>query len=74
MHARIRTWFPFAIQIVAHIHPDCRATRICLNGREWLARTTDAVGLGSVRRDNCFMWLEDPHRAQQPMDQQVQAG
>ena len=60
MHARIQTWFPFAIQI-------------CLNGREWLARSMDAAGLGYVRRDNCFTWLENPVRAQQLMDQQVQA-
>jgi hypothetical protein len=32
MHARIQSWFPFAIQI-------------CLNGREWLARQMDAAGL-----------------------------
>ncbi len=60
MHARIQTWFPFAIQI-------------CLNGREWLARTMDAAGLGYRRRDNCFTWLEDPLRAQCLMDRQVQA-
>jgi hypothetical protein len=33
MHARIQTWFPFAVQI-------------CLNGREWLARSMDAAHLG----------------------------
>ncbi len=60
MHARIQTWFPFAIQI-------------CLNGREWLARAMDAAGLGYVRRDNCFTRLEDPLRTQQLMDRQVQA-
>jgi hypothetical protein len=60
MHARIQTWFPFAIQI-------------CLNGREWLARAMDAAGLGYMRRDNCFTRLEDPLRAQQLMDRQVQA-
>jgi hypothetical protein len=60
MHARIQTWFPFAVQI-------------CLNGREWLARAMDAAGLGYVRRDNCFTRLEDPIRAQQLMDCQVQA-
>ena len=60
MHARIQTWFPFAIQV-------------CVNGREWLARTMDTAGLGYVRRDNCFTWLENPLRAQQLMKQQVQA-
>ena len=60
MHARIQTWFPFSIQV-------------CLNGREWLARAMDAAGLGYVRRDNCFVWLEDVARAQRLMDRQVQA-
>jgi hypothetical protein len=60
MHARIQTWFPFAIQV-------------CLNGREWLARSMDAAGIGYVQRDNCFTWIEDPARAQLLMDQQVEA-
>jgi hypothetical protein len=60
MHARIQTWFPFAIQV-------------CLNGREWLARTMDAAGSAYVRRDNCFTWLQDPIQAQRLMDRQVQA-
>lgn len=60
MHARIQTWFPFSIQV-------------CLNGREWLARTMDAAGLDYVQRDNCFVWLEDAERAQHLMDRQVQA-
>jgi hypothetical protein len=55
MHARIQTWFPFAIQI-------------CLNGREWLARSMDAAGIGYVQRDNCFIWLEYPEWAQQLLD------
>lgn len=58
MHARIQTWFPFAIQI-------------CINGREWLAHSMDAAGLGYSRRDNCFTWLENPPRAQRMMDRQV---
>jgi hypothetical protein len=60
MHARIQTWFPFAIQI-------------CLNGREWLARSMDAAGIGYRQRENCFTWLEDAERAQRLMDQQVRA-
>jgi len=58
MGARIQTWFPFAIQI-------------CLNGREWLARSMNAAGLGYEQRDNCFTWLEDASRAQRLMDRQV---
>jgi hypothetical protein len=60
MHARIQTWFPFSIQI-------------CLNGREWLARSMDAAGIGYVQRDNCFTRLEDLKRAQRLMDRQVRA-
>jgi hypothetical protein len=48
--ARIQTWLPFRIQI-------------CLNGREWLARSMDAAGLRYAQRDNCFTWLEHPARA-----------
>jgi hypothetical protein len=58
MHARIQTWFPFSIQI-------------CLNGREWLARSMDAARVKYVRRDNCFTWLKHPAQAQQLMDQQL---
>jgi hypothetical protein len=58
MHARIQTWFPFAIQV-------------CINGREWLARSMDAAGLRYQRRDNCFTWLQDAERAQRMMDRQV---
>jgi hypothetical protein len=32
MHARIQTWIPFAVQV-------------CINGREWLARSMNAAGL-----------------------------
>ena len=41
LNARIRSWFPFPIQI-------------CLNGREWLARQMDGAGLSYARQDNCF--------------------
>ncbi len=58
MHARIQTWFPFAIQL-------------CLNGREWLARQMKAAGLKFVRADNCFPWVEDWARAQRLLDRQL---
>ena len=60
MSARIQTWLPFRIQI-------------CLNGREWLARSMDAAGLRYLQRDNCFTWLEDPERAQRLMDEQLRS-
>jgi hypothetical protein len=60
MSARIQTWLPFRIQI-------------CVNGREWLARSMDAAGLRYVQRDNCFTWLEHPERVQQLMDRQLRS-
>jgi hypothetical protein len=51
MHARLQTWFPFTMQV-------------CMNGREWLARTLDREGLGYRKSDNCFRWLADAERAQ----------
>jgi hypothetical protein len=59
MHARIQTWFPFYIQV-------------CINGREWLARRMDCAGIGYVRQDNCFPWVEDPQRVQRLLDEQLQ--
>jgi len=56
MHGRIQTWFPFSIQV-------------CLNGRSWLARQMDRIGMEYHRRENCFVWLEDVAGAQQLMDQ-----
>ena len=43
MHARIQTWLPFSV-------------RICLNGREWLARQLDAAAL-PYRRHSPFPGL-----------------
>lgn len=58
-NARIQTWFPFNVQI-------------CMNGREWLARQMERLGLGFERSDNCFIRLDDPRRAQQLMDRQLE--
>jgi hypothetical protein len=60
MHARIQTWFPFAVYI-------------CLNGRAWLARQLDQAGIAYQRRDNGFTWLQDVAQAQALADQQLQA-
>ncbi len=57
MSARIQTWLPFTIYI-------------CLNGREWLARQMDGVGMKYKRIENCFTWLEDVEAAQKLMDEQ----
>jgi hypothetical protein len=58
LHARIQTWFPFAIQI-------------CLNGREWLACQMQAAGLHYLRQDNCFPWIANWTKAQHLMDRQL---
>ena len=59
MHLRLQTWFPF--QLV-----------VCLNGRQWLARQMDRAHLDYLQRDNCFVWLRDPVRAQRLADRQLQ--
>jgi len=61
MSARIQTWFPFDIYV-------------CLNGREWLARQMDRAGMKYRQEENCFLWIEDPQRAQRVMGEQVHAG
>ncbi len=58
MHGRIQTWFPFTI-------------RVCLNGREWLARQMDHEGLRYVRADNCFVRIERPAEAQRLLNAQL---
>jgi hypothetical protein len=58
MYVRLQTWFPFEMQVY-------------LNGREWLARTMDQEGLKYRRGDNKILWVEDWHRAQELLDQQL---
>lgn len=58
MHARIQTWFPFAVQVG-------------LNGREWLSRQLDGAGLSYQRRGNKFLNIEDFAKAQALLDRQL---
>lgn len=58
MNARIQTWFPFPIQI-------------CVNGREWLGTRMRQEGLGFVAAGNCFPMVENWHKAQQLLDEQL---
>jgi hypothetical protein len=58
MNARIQSWFPFNIQV-------------CINGREWLARQMDRMGLRYQRQENCFPWIEQIEKAQGVMDRQL---
>jgi hypothetical protein len=57
-HVRVQTWFPFTVDI-------------CLNGRDRLARQMDAAGLAYRQRDNCFVWVQDPARAQALLEEQL---
>ncbi len=58
LHVRLQTWFPFSVHV-------------CLNGREWLARQMDAAGIDYRQRDNCFVEIADPAKAQSLMDRQL---
>lgn len=58
MHLRLQTWFPFTIHV-------------CVNGREWLARSLDARGIGYLRRANCLVDVEDFAMAQKLLDRQL---
>ena len=59
MHVRLQSWLPFTQYIY-------------INGREWLSRSLDAAGIHSLRKENCFVQLDDIQKAQQLLDQQVQ--
>jgi hypothetical protein len=58
MHFRLQTWFPFTIWL-------------CMNGREWLARAMDKAGIGYLRRDNCFVHIDDIPAAQRLSNNQL---
>jgi hypothetical protein len=58
VYVRLQTWFPFTVHVG-------------MNGREWLARQMDGVGIRYQRRDNCFAWIEDWAAAQRLLDQQL---
>src|SRR4030042_5500546 len=55
MHVRIQKWFPFMIQV-------------CINGREWLCPRTGTPARKYFSRENCFVWIEDPEKAQELAD------
>ena len=55
MHVRLQSWFPFDIQV-------------CINGRSYLQRQLDRKGIGYVKRDNCFLRIDDMRRAQKILD------
>jgi hypothetical protein len=61
MHVRLQSWLPMPIQI-------------CINGREYLARQMDKLGIGYEQRDNCFVRIDDFERAQKLMNDLHQMG
>jgi hypothetical protein len=58
MHVRLQSWFPCPIQV-------------CINGREWLAQQMNKAGIRYQRRDNCFVDIADPQKAQTMADAQM---
>jgi hypothetical protein len=56
MHARLQTWFTFNILFY-------------INGREYLSRQLDKIGIAYQRFDNCFLDIEDIRMAQEIADQ-----
>lgn len=58
-HLRLQMWAPFSIHV-------------CINGREWLARTFQREGIGFQQRDNCFVEIDDLSRAQELASLQLQ--
>jgi hypothetical protein len=51
MHIRIQSWLPLMV-------------RICLNGREWLARQMTNAGIPFIQKNNCFVQISDFEKAQ----------
>ena len=58
MHVRLQTWLPWQI-------------KVCLNGRDWLARQFDDARVGYLKKDNAFTYIEDFARAQTLLDEQL---
>jgi len=58
LHLRLQTWLPFRVHV-------------CLNGREWLARSLARAKIDYEQRDNCFADLADPIRAQKLANKQL---
>ena len=59
MHVRLQSWLPLQI-------------KVCLNGRDWLARQLDGAGIGYLKKDNAFTYIDDFAQAQALLDQQLE--
>jgi hypothetical protein len=57
-YTRLQSWLPFTMHMG-------------LNGRDWLARQLDQMGIAYRKKDNCFPWLADFTAAQRLADRQT---
>lgn len=55
MHVRLQTWFPFEIQVY-------------INGREYISKQLDKLGINYKRYDNSFTDISDIQKAQEISD------
>ena len=58
-HVRLASWLPLGV-------------RVCVNGREMLARQMDRAGIAYERRDNCFAAVSDVAKAQALLEAQLE--
>jgi hypothetical protein len=58
MHGRLQTWFPFTI-------------RVYVNGREWLAHELQKRNIDYIKKENCFVKIDDVEEAQNIMNEQL---
>jgi hypothetical protein len=59
IHVRLQSWAPFDVQV-------------CINGRSYLQRQLDRLGISYRKSDNCFNEIADLPIAQHQMDQLTQ--
>lgn len=57
-HTRLQSWLPLS-------------ATICINGRHWLERQLLREGICYIKDGNCFPYVEDLHRAQEYLDEQL---
>ena len=57
MNIRLQTWFPYHIQIA-------------MNGREWLRRSLEKIGVDHSVKGNKFSFIDDYQTAQRILDEQ----
>jgi hypothetical protein len=55
IHVRLQTWAPFTLQVY-------------VNGHDWLAQQMARLKLGFVQKDNAFIQLDEPIKAQRHAD------